>query len=99
MNYPSINNKYGIIIARAYLKGDKYFIMEKYQDVNFSVSGTINGQLKTIDYEFKKGKGSVCCDDVVAMFKLKTATESIVPIGPVCEHSKRDIHFIFFVQN
>ena len=22
MNYPSINNKYGIIIARAYLKGD-----------------------------------------------------------------------------
>ena len=67
------------------------FHNKKYQDVKFSVSGIINGQLETINYEFKKGKGSVDGDDM-AMFMLETAMKRTTPIGPVAEYLARDFN-------
>lgn len=65
--------------------------MRKFDDVEFRVTGIINGVEESIDYKFKDGFGTVA-GGKMSMFMLDFALKDESPIGPVGEYVDRDIN-------
>ena len=67
------------------------FFRNKYKDVEFSITGLINGEKEIAIYKYKKGKGEIKADAQIE-FLLRSALERSTPVGPVGEPLKRDIN-------
>ena len=63
----------------------------KYNDVEFSITGIINGEVETVTYRYKDGKGTIEADEMIE-FLLPALFAKPIPVGPVGQYLDRDIN-------
>lgn len=69
----------------------KLMLMKLRGGFMFKITGKINGEIESITYNWKNGRGSIEGDTMV-MFMMKGEMELNTPVGPVGQYMERDIN-------